>query len=70
MSFALGDVFADTVTMDPDGTPDTGDEFQAGRLANNGGPVETIALNGIASNPALDAGKRADGSRSRHRRGR
>ena len=34
--------------------PDTG--VLSGTLASNGGPVQTIALNEAASNPALDAG--------------
>ncbi len=42
------DVFAETV--DNDGVA-------AGLLADNGGPVQTIALKNDASNPALDAGQ-------------
>jgi predicted outer membrane repeat protein len=52
----VADVFAALVTLDPDGIPGNGDEFQAGALAGNGGPVETIALGAALTNPALDAG--------------
>src|SRR5262249_30749129 len=49
----LDKVFRDVVTIDPDGPFPA---FQAGALADNGGPVQTIALNTAATNPALDAG--------------
>ena len=52
----VADVFAALVTIDPDGIPGNGDEFQAGVLAGNGGPVQTIALRAALTNPALDAG--------------
>ena len=42
--------------MDPDGQPNSGDEFQAGALGNNGGPVPTVALRAALDNPAIDAG--------------
>ncbi len=53
---ALDDVFADVVKIDPDGTPDSGDEFETGALADNGGLVRTIALLRDSANPALDSG--------------
>src|SRR6185437_7785080 len=34
----LSQVFANLTTIDPDRVPNSGDEFQAGTLANNGGP--------------------------------
>ncbi len=37
-------VFADLTTIDPDGLPNSGDEFLAGTLANNGGAVQTVAI--------------------------
>jgi hypothetical protein len=40
----LSQIFAATTTVDPDGTPN-GNEFQAGLLADNGGSVQTIAVN-------------------------
>jgi hypothetical protein len=40
----LTEVFANLTTIDPDGVPASGDEFQAGTLANNGGPVQTVAI--------------------------
>ena len=46
---ALTDIFASVTN-----NPDTG--VLSGTLASNGGPVQTIALNEAASNPALDAG--------------
>jgi FG-GAP-like repeat len=48
----LTQVFATLTTLDPDGTPNSGDEFQAGTLGNNGGPVQTVAIliNGSAQN--------------------
>jgi len=49
-------VFAATVEINPDGSAESGDEFVAGALADNGGPVQTIALKADLSNPALDAG--------------
>ena len=58
-------------TIDPDGTPANGDEFQAGALANNGGPVETILIlaGGAAHNAGDNAALPADtaGPRRRHR---
>ncbi|MEM7213250.1 MAG: choice-of-anchor Q domain-containing protein, partial [Pseudomonadota bacterium] len=53
-AFTLEQVFADVTEVDPDGVADSGDEFDAGVLADNGGDVETIALN--LSGPAIDAG--------------
>jgi CSLREA domain-containing protein len=50
----VANIFASLTTIDPDGMPGTGDEFQAGLLANNGGPVQTIAIRlgpqGVAHN--------------------
>ena len=46
---ALSDIFASVVT-----NPYT--NVASGALANNGGPVETVALKVSASNPAIDAG--------------
>jgi|GEM_PF-717161 len=40
----LSQVFPTLTTIDPDGVPNSGDEFQAGTLANNGGPVQTVAI--------------------------
>ncbi|MBV8752752.1 MAG: VCBS repeat-containing protein [Hyphomicrobiales bacterium] len=40
----LTKIFASLTTIDPDGIPNSGDEFQAGTLVNNGGPVETVAI--------------------------
>lgn len=51
----LADIFAVLTTIDPDATPNTGDEFSAGLLANNGGPTQTVALARLSTNPALDA---------------
>ncbi|MCB1492945.1 MAG: hypothetical protein KDJ77_14310, partial [Rhodobiaceae bacterium] len=51
----LADIFDTLVTIDPDSTPASGDEFDTGALANNGGPTQTIALKSIFANPALDA---------------
>ncbi|MGF1447321.1 MAG: DUF4214 domain-containing protein [Pikeienuella sp.] len=51
-------VFASVVTVDPDGIAESGDEFAAGRLANNGGARDTVALRidaGEPDNPAIDA---------------
>ena len=53
---ALSDIFASVVEIDL--TPVDGDEFQAGRLQNNGGPVATIAI--LAGGVAYDAGSDAD----------
>jgi hypothetical protein len=51
----LTGVFATVVTLDPDGTV-SGDEFAAGALANNGGPVKTIAIRqGVAVDAGLDS---------------
>ena len=55
----LGKIFAAVTTVDPDGTPGNGNEFQAGVLADNGGPVQTIAIN--STSVARDAG--GDGAR-------
>ncbi|MEM7210578.1 MAG: choice-of-anchor Q domain-containing protein [Pseudomonadota bacterium] len=49
-------VFATTQTVDPDGTPASGDEFSAGVLGINGGTVQTVALRDDVTNPALDRG--------------
>ena len=48
----LGEIFAAVTTVDPDGTPGNGNEFQAGVLADNGGPVQTVAIKagGVAQN--------------------
>ncbi|HZR62795.1 MAG TPA: right-handed parallel beta-helix repeat-containing protein [Xanthobacteraceae bacterium] len=40
----LAQVFNTLTTIDPDGVPNSGDEFLAGTLANNGGPVETVLI--------------------------
>jgi large repetitive protein len=53
-----GNIFATLVTIDPDGTPNSGDEFVAGALANNGGMVQTVAINPTGT--ARDAGSDAD----------
>ncbi|MEM7751983.1 MAG: choice-of-anchor Q domain-containing protein [Pseudomonadota bacterium] len=53
---SLTNVFDQVVTIDPNGTPNSGDEFQAGALADNGGAVQTVALKASLSNPAIDAG--------------
>ena len=55
---ALTDVFASVALVDPDGTGTLRDvsPFEAGVLADNGGPVQTIALNPNALNPAIDTG--------------
>jgi uncharacterized protein YciI len=51
----LPGVFATVVTLDPNGTV-SGDEFAAGALANNGGPVKTIAIRqGVAVDAGLDS---------------
>jgi hypothetical protein len=52
----LANIFAAVTTIDPDGTPNNGDEFETGLLADNGGPVQTIALAASPTNPAIDAG--------------
>jgi hypothetical protein len=54
----LTQVFANLTTIDPDGVPNSGDEFQAGTLANNGGLVQTVAIKVHGS--AQDAGSTAD----------
>jgi hypothetical protein len=54
----LTQVFANLTTIDPDGVPNSGDEFQAGTLANNGGPVETVAIKVRGS--AQNTGSTAD----------
>ncbi|MEM1164188.1 MAG: choice-of-anchor Q domain-containing protein, partial [Pseudomonadota bacterium] len=53
---SLANVFDQVVTRDPDSVPNSGDEFQAGGLADNGGPVQTVALKASLTNPAIDAG--------------
>jgi hypothetical protein len=50
----LTKIFASLTTIDPDGTPGNGDEFLAGLLANNGGPVQTILITALGV--ALNAG--------------
>ena len=55
----VADIFAQLVTVDPDGTPNNADDFQAGKLADNGGPVQTVALKLDPTNPALDTGTAA-----------
>ena len=52
----VGDVFADTVQVDPDNNAATANSFTAGLLANNGGATQTIALASSILNPALNAG--------------
>jgi hypothetical protein len=54
----VGTVFASLTTVDPDGVPASGDEFQAGALANNGGPVATVAI--LPGGVAQDTGIAAD----------
>jgi hypothetical protein len=54
----LTQVFADLTTVDPDGMPSSGDEFQAGTLANNGGPIETVAIK--VGGSAQNTGSTAD----------
>jgi VCBS repeat protein len=54
----LTQVFATLTTIDPDGSPANGDEFQAGTLANNGGPAQTVAIK-VGGN-AQDTGSTAD----------
>jgi hypothetical protein len=54
----LTEVFANLTTIDPDGVPASGDEFQAGTLANNGGPIETVAIK--VGGSAQDTGSTAD----------
>ena len=53
----LSQVFASLTTIDPDSVPNSGDEFQAGTLANNGGPVETVLItqNGAAQDDGENA---------------
>jgi FG-GAP-like repeat len=53
----LTQVFANLTTIDPDGVPNSGDEFAAGTLANNGGQVETVAIKpgGSAQNTGVTA---------------
>jgi hypothetical protein len=53
----IGNIFITLVTIDPDGTPASGDEFTAGALANNGGMVQTVAINPTGA--ARDAGSDA-----------
>ena len=40
----LGNIFAALEQIDPDNTPNNGDEFLAGALADNGGPVDTVMI--------------------------
>ena len=49
----LSDIFASVVSLDPDGPVAA---FDTGQLADNGGPVETVALRANIDNPALEAG--------------
>ena len=53
----IGNIFITLTTIDPDGTPASGDEFTAGALANNGGMVQTVAINpnGVARDAGSDA---------------
>jgi FG-GAP-like repeat len=53
----LANIFATLTTIDPDGIPGNGDEFQAGLLADNGGSVETVAIvaDGVAHNEGDNA---------------
>jgi hypothetical protein len=53
----LANIFATLTTIDPDGIPGTGDEFQAGLLADNGGSVQTVAIvaEGVAHNTGDNA---------------
>ncbi|MEA2887182.1 MAG: large repetitive protein [Bradyrhizobium sp.] len=53
----LGDLFAHVALVDPDNDPATANSFQAGVLANNGGGVQTVAINptGIAHDAGSDA---------------
>jgi predicted outer membrane repeat protein len=50
----LSKIFATLTTIDPDGISANGDEFQAGELADNGGPVQTVAIK--ATGVAHDTG--------------
>ncbi|HWX83247.1 MAG TPA: FG-GAP-like repeat-containing protein, partial [Xanthobacteraceae bacterium] len=52
----LTQVFASLTTFDPDGVPT--DVFQAGTLANNGGPVQTVGIK--VGGSAQDTGSIAD----------
>lgn len=45
----LRDVFLTTGTIDPDATPGTGDEFEAGLPGDNGGGVPSVAIVGGGS---------------------
>jgi fibronectin-binding autotransporter adhesin len=54
----LTQVFAQLTTVDPDGIPNSGDEFQAGTLADNGGSVQTVAIKVRGS--AQNAGSTVD----------
>jgi predicted outer membrane repeat protein len=58
----LTQVFANLTTIDPDGVPNSGDEFSAGTLANNGGQVQTVAIKigGSAQNTGSTADLPAD----------
>ncbi|MEM9060687.1 MAG: calcium-binding protein [Pseudomonadota bacterium] len=57
----VGSIFAATRTIDPDGTPGNGDEFEAGALAAGQGAGATVALLEDALNPAIDAGSAVPG---------
>jgi hypothetical protein len=52
----LSDIFDGITPIDPDGQPNSGDEFEAGALWLNGGPAPTVALRAALDNPAIDAG--------------
>jgi hypothetical protein len=54
---SLEDLFQVVVEIDPDETPESGDEFDAGGLADNGGPVETVAI--VRFGPAHQFGSNA-----------
>src|SRR5262249_39420344 len=54
----LTQVFADLTTIDPDGVPNSGDEFQARRLGTNRGAVETAAIR--VGGSAQNTGSTAD----------
>ncbi|MEM1159430.1 MAG: choice-of-anchor Q domain-containing protein [Pseudomonadota bacterium] len=55
-TLTLEEIFDQVAEVDPDGTSNSGDEFDAGVLADNGGSVETVALKASLDNPAIDAG--------------
>ena len=51
---SLADLFESVFTLQPGGKG--GGELLAGGLADNGGPVETVALARLQGNPAIDVG--------------